>query len=111
MDNYFFRQKFPYYIDIKKDSIDVCNRYFKTIGSYIIQRKIKESEIASINTTNDCDVKEQENGIRIYIYNDKTNPVATEKGFESKLWVSYCKRLKTILLLMRGQIPQEQVQL
>jgi len=103
MDNLYFRGSFPYCIRITKNSIDLLNRHYKSIGLYLNHSKIKASEIKAIADKRPDSIRLESGLITIFMYDDNTNPVASIGGFDSKLWDSYNKRLGKLLLLMQGK--------
>ena len=102
MDNYFFRQCFPYKVALTEKTIEVFNRqYVKIFEGYLPKRFDKEQMFLKIASNRPDCIRSNE----CVLYDDQTNPVANEKGFSKSLFNEYEKRLLALLDFMRGIEP------
>jgi hypothetical protein len=96
MDNFFFRNTFPYKVEIKEHTIDVYNREYKLIGTYLKRKNITTDAIHDMaEPSHDCI-----RGNVFYFYDDDY-PISAN-GLNIKKWESYVERLKKFLLIMQG---------
>jgi len=110
MDNYFFRDYFPYRIEIdaNKGTVEFLNRYYKSRGRYRCGVPIKDVDfgiLKKLASKNAGALREQENGIIvIHLYDDYTLPLA-ESGagsLDSELWKIYEEKIKILTEFMKG---------
>lgn len=94
MENVFFRKCLPYKVEISGDNLLIFNRDYEVIYNV---KHINESEASKILPKVAADRPDCVRSYESFLYDDNTNPIANEQGFNKYLMAEYLERLSILI--------------